>query len=494
MYKLTLILKYLRRKLAPLFAAAAVMLCTAMVIIVISVMGGFLEMMKSAVKTLTGQVVVHADIVGFANYEELADALRALPEVNAVTPLVRVPALLKLDGEVQPVQVVGIDPETYNQVTKFNDTHYWSESHIQSELNESIPHMGSLPPEQIAAFKEAGAKWTALLHAGQTMRELKAFEDMPILVPGIEIRRSNSRGEDGEYEFINAGLGHEGELTVLPISGSGNLGAFDPEVKHFIVANEFKSGLYEIDRNRIFVHFKVLQAMLKMQPYQTEARDYDTNMPTGKMIDVPGRTHELMIRSNLEEGEDLERLVKAVQQTVMDFEKTQDRPLFLQIETWRQRHRVLLDAVEKEKGLLTILFAIISIVAIFMVGVIFYMIVLEKTRDIGTLRAMGASRAGIAGIFMGYGLAIGVVGALLGTALAAAVVLNLNEIQAQLYQWFEFKMWDPRVYYFERIPSRIDIKETSAIAIAAMISGLIGSIVPAILAARLKPVEALRYE
>lgn len=494
MYKLVLILKYLRRKLAPLFAAAAVTLCTAMVIIVISVMGGFLEMMKSSVKQLTGQIVVHADIVGFADYEQLAEQLRALPEVDAVTPLVRVPGLLKLDGSVQPVEIVGIEPESYNVVTQFNNTHYWSDEHLQKELAERLEMLRELPADQRELVKKDHEKWFALLHAGKSMRAIKAFGDMPMIVPGIEVRAANKRNDDGEYMFFNSGVGSPATITVLPVSKTGNLGAFGPEVKRFIVANEFKSGLYEIDKNRVFVHFDVLQEMLKMQAMQVEERDYDTGEPTGKMIKEPGRTHELMVRSTLEDGEDLERLVEAVRQTVRAFQDKQKRPTLLQIETWRQRHRVLLDAVEKEKGLLTILFAIISIVAIFMVGVIFYMIVLEKTRDIGTLRAIGASRRGVAGIFIGYGLAIGIVGAVLGTALASVVVLNLNEIQAQLYEWFAFKMWDPRVYYFERIPSRIDAKETAAIAVAAIVSGLIGSIVPAILAARLKPVEALRYE
>ena len=72
-------------------------------------------------------------------------------------------------------------------------------------------------------------------------------------------------------------------------------------------------------------------------------------------------------------------------------------------------HAMALGAVQKEKGLLTFLFGVISVVAVVLILVIFYMIVLEKTRDIGTLRALGASQLGIASIFLGYAQVISLI-------------------------------------------------------------------------------------
>src|SRR5207237_981470 len=86
----------------------------------------------------------------------------------------------------------------------------------------------------------------------------------------------------------------------------------------------------------------------------------------------------------------------------------------LRVETWLQFNGDFISAVEHEKVLVTFLFGLISIVAIFLIFCIFYMIVVEKTRDIGIIKSVGATSGGVAGIFLGYGLAIGIVGSLLG--------------------------------------------------------------------------------
>ncbi len=226
--------------------------------------------------------------------------------------------------------------------------------------------------------------------------------------------------------------------------------------------------------------------MLGMEAYA--GKDIDGKL-TDKM--VPGRVSEVAVRGK--PGVELGNLKTEVREFVDHFSTDRQIPP-LSVETWMEVHATMLDAVEKEKGLLTILFAFISVVAVAMIAVIFYMIVLEKTRDIGVLRAIGASRTGIMSIFLGYGLAIGTLGAGLGLALAASVVWNLNEIQDLLFKLFGFKMWDPRIYYFDKIPSKLNPHEVTIILIAAALSGILGSMLPAYLAGRLNPVEALRYE
>ena len=99
MYKLLLIFKYLRRKLVPLLAAAAVALCTVMVIVVISIMGGFLEQWRTSAKKLTGDVIIRApSTIGFPHYQALMNALLDQSEIVAVTPMIETFGLVKLQG------------------------------------------------------------------------------------------------------------------------------------------------------------------------------------------------------------------------------------------------------------------------------------------------------------------------------------------------------------------------------------------------------------
>jgi lipoprotein-releasing system permease protein len=167
-------------------------------------------------------------------------------------------------------------------------------------------------------------------------------------------------------------------------------------------------------------------------------------------------------------------------------------PLYVQ--TWEQVHGRLLGAVQNEKVMVTFLFSIISIVAVVMVATTFYMIVLEKTRDIGVLRSIGASRLGIMRLFVGYGLVVGVIGSLVGAGAAWALVTHLNEVQAFITQYTGWQMWDPQTYLFDRIPDRVDPAEAGLIVVGAIVSSVVGALVPAWLAGRLDPVEALRHE
>jgi len=486
MYKLLLILRYLRRKLAPMFAALAVTLCTAMVIIVISVMGGFLDMMRGAARKLTGDVIIRADLTGFPDYESLLATLHKLPEVAAATPTLRAYGLVNLEGRVLTVEVIGIDPKGLDEVTGFGQTLQWTRQAVLDDFDETVPRGDKLSPdtrEYWAQQRRRAEAWD--LHKfGMEMKPPAEWGDKPGVVLGIAM--SNRRDSKGQYHFNDSSVRSKATLTVVPLSHAGV--PIQPTLRDFTVVNEFKSGLYEIDANRVYVSFDTLQKMLHMDA--APAHDPETGEPTGKML--PARATEIMVKGK--EGVPLEKLRDVVDNATHDFLIAHPTLLGLSVQTWEESHATFLGAVEKEKMLLTILFAIISVVAVAMIAVIFYMIVLEKTRDIGVLRAIGASRRGVASIFLGYGLAIGIVGAGLGLGLAAAIVLNINEIQDKLTAWFGVTVWNPEVYYFDKIPSKLNTHEVAVIVVAAVLASVIGSLIPAIRAGQLDPVESLRYE
>src|SRR5205814_1740742 len=125
---------------------------------------------------------------------------------------------------------------------------------------------------------------------------------------------------------------------------------------------------------------------------------------------------------------------------------------------------------------------------------IFSMIVVEKTKDIGILKALGASNGGVMKIFLGYGLLLGLVGALLGSGLGLAITLYINEIEHVLARLTGQEIFPRDVYYFKEIPTHVNVWSVVLVNLGAVAIAVVFSILPALRAALLHPVRALRYE
>ncbi|MEM6504686.1 MAG: FtsX-like permease family protein [Planctomycetota bacterium] len=580
MYKLLLISKYLRRKLAPLFAALAVTICTAMVIIVASVMGGFLDLMQTTAKRLTPDVVVKSSLTGIEDYEKLIAELEKLAEVELATPAIEYPATVTIGGATDPIKVFGIIPEQYTEVVPYNETLMWSSDDLfDEEPIEMSPELReNLKPDY--DLKEAGRALT-------TPPGFASFEmagDGPAAVIGIAANPYQLRLPDGSYGFdrsiANVPLTKPNGLNpiklALPVFAP-NGEPIDAVQLRIPAVNEFKTGYYEIDKGVIFVPFDWLQRSLKMQRFE-EYTDFDElTGEGGDAVIQPARCTDIYVKAA--EGVEADELQAVVQAAVDAFQADNFRA-FISVLTWEDVHGTLLGAVKNEKGMVTFLFVIISIVAIIMVATTFYMIVLEKTRDIGVLRAIGAPSTGVLNLFVSYGLAIGLIGSGLGVWLAWFTVTNLNNLQGALatklatlittvliagllslvaavtLAWFKrrrdftvgagvivflgsfvtlmaivyyafpgiylpgittphllidgklvadpnsnaldsrfgWRMWDPQLYFFEEIPDKVNWAEVTYIGLGAVVSSVLGAIIPAVIAARLNPVEALRYE
>ncbi|HQU45106.1 MAG TPA: FtsX-like permease family protein, partial [Pirellulales bacterium] len=164
------------------------------------------------------------------------------------------------------------------------------------------------------------------------------------------------------------------------------------------------------------------------------------------------------------------------------------------VSTWRDKQGPLLAAVQMETAILNILLFLIIAVAGFGILAIFFMIVVEKTRDIGVLKALGASGRGIMGIFLSYGLSLGMVGSGAGMLLGLWFVININQVARGLSWLTGHEVFDPSIYYFYKIPTIIEPSTVAWIVCGAMLIAVLASVLPARRAARLHPVEALRYE
>jgi lipoprotein-releasing system permease protein len=164
------------------------------------------------------------------------------------------------------------------------------------------------------------------------------------------------------------------------------------------------------------------------------------------------------------------------------------------IQTWRDMQGPLLAAVRLETTILNILLFLIIAVAGFGILATFFMIVVEKTRDIGTLKALGASGGGVMSIFLSYGLLLGIVGSGVGMVGGLLFVKYINSIAAVIEKITGQEVFDPTVYYFNSIPTIVDPITIAWVVAGSILIATTASVLPALRAARMNPVRSLRFE
>jgi lipoprotein-releasing system permease protein len=243
-----------------------------------------------------------------------------------------------------------------------------------------------------------------------------------------------------------------------------------PEARHFnaTVVDVFKCGMSEYDSNLIFCNLEYLQEMRGMIEPESQVRKVTS------------------IQIKLKNFDDADEVVEALQAAFP--------PGLFSVRTWEEKQGPLLSAVEVESAILNVLLFLIIAVAGFGILAIFFMIVVEKTRDIGILKSLGASSKGVMTIFLSYGLALGIVGSGVGVALGLAFVKNINTIEGWITWITGRKVFDEKIYYFPEIPTSINPMMVLWVALGAMAIAVLASVLPARRASRLHPVEALRYE
>ena len=206
---------------------------------------------------------------------------------------------------------------------------------------------------------------------------------------------------------------------------------------------------------------------------------------------------------HLQKLRSMEGRVTSIQIRLKDYNKapavvTRLKEIFirdsLDVQTWEEKQGAVLAAIRVEKGILNILLFLIIAVAGFGILAIFSMIVVEKTRDIGILKSLGASNWGVLQIFLAYGLLLGVIGACLGTLMGLAITVNINEIEQFLARTTGQDIFPRDVYYFDRIPTEIQPTAIGLVNLGSVGIAVLFSILPALRAAMLHPVRALRFE
>jgi lipoprotein-releasing system permease protein len=168
------------------------------------------------------------------------------------------------------------------------------------------------------------------------------------------------------------------------------------------------------------------------------------------------------------------------------------RPIFMV--DWRQRNATFFGALQVERNVMFLILTLIVLVAAFNIASSLIMLVKDKGRDIGILRTMGASQGAIMRVFLITGAAIGVIGDLVGFLVGLLVCLNIESIR-QFVSWLtNTELFSPELYFLSRLPADLDVGETTAVVVMALALSLLATLYPSWRAARLDPVEALRYE
>src|SRR5262249_28376244 len=168
------------------------------------------------------------------------------------------------------------------------------------------------------------------------------------------------------------------------------------------------------------------------------------------------------------------------------------RPIFMI--DWRQRNATFFNALQVERNVMFLILMLIVLVAALNIVSGLIMLVKDKSSDIAVLRTMGATQGAVMRVFLITGASIGVVGTFTGFVVGTLVCLNVESIRQFLSWLTNTELFSPELYFLSRLPAEMDAGETFAVLVMALVLSLLATLYPSWRAARLDPVEALRYE
>jgi lipoprotein-releasing system permease protein len=345
--------------------------------------------------------------------------------------------------------------------------------------------------KKIADREKAGASETELEELREKLDQLemrRPVQDAKYrAIPGLGIPGLSFRTGKGEAIRILS-PGNEIVLYIAPLGRELSLKHVEPEIRKFTVIDDNCSGVYSIDDKMVYIPFETAQVMNHMDP----GKDED-----GKIVE-PARCSQIHIKVRNPGAGELHLQDIAVKVRGVWNEFRQEYPdsarSAMSIQTWRERQSKVVGPIESQRVLVIIVLGIMSIAAVAVIFVILYTIVVQKTREIGILKAVGASSGGVAALYFAYGAAISLIGTIFGLLHGWYTVLHINDIHDSVGDTFGIRIFTKETHMFSTIPNEVDWNAAIVIGIGALVSGLLGALIPAIRAARMQPMEALRYE
>lgn len=477
-YELHLSLRYLRSRFSAVAALLSVTFGVAVILIVLSIMGGYMEVLR---ETIRGQES-HLMVIGTSSFSvtgitELESIVESVKNVKAAAPFIEALAMYK-SGQLNPCQLRGILPGREVRVSEIG--RYVLRP---AELEALFDRLGVGKPDETSEGPAASRPATALVdevlrapsRPPLNAEELERFYDPEFGRELLAKRNPKTLAAIGDSTLPAMIVGIHFLLERKMILGQAvEIGTIRPEThepadERFIVAGAFKTGDYDFDSRAIFVHVDTLKNLLDLFDAKTGSYRYE-----GVRVAV----------------DDLSR----IQETKDDIQALlNDNPSLL-VRSWEQMKGNILTAVLIEKFVIYFLLVLLMSFTGCMVLLMLLLTVIEKTRDMGVLLALGATPGGVVRIFLGSGLCLISAGTALGLAAGYLFCLYINPLHDWIHSVTGWKLFPPEIYHMDRIPISFQLGDVLLSVAPPVVLGFLSSLIPAIWASRRDPIKAIHYE
>lgn len=448
MLKLFLWLRYLHKRKIVLLSIIAVALSVSLLVVVASLFTGFINAVEEAAVKAIGDVVL-APPSAIPKYDRFIKNLEQTEAVDSATAIMYSYGLLHLDkGNVRAVEIWGIEPGRRARVTGFD------RFLINQRDSKTEPTFGNPDaPDQTGVFVGIGV-----------------------------LGKPDEKTDRYNYDTARNILGQQVILTTGTIHAANTEETTGKNIKREVVklsiADVVETGVYQFDSGCIYLPIEKLSQIMYPQNVSPVAeyihiKIADTTEPDVALAVIRGVWHNFVT------------------------EQLGADPYLLQntgIETSRQFQSRYIAAYKKQMGVLLAIFGIVSFGVVLLIFCIFSLIVKLKQKDIAVIKSCGSSSSSVAFIFVGFGACVGLAGSGVGIIFGYIITRNINAIEDWISIVFGLKLWRSSVYLFNSIPNEIDWSSALPIVLFAIAAATIGAVIPAIIAARTKPVEILRYE
>jgi lipoprotein-releasing system permease protein len=385
------------------FSLLGIALGVATLIIVLSVMNGFRAELLGRILGLNGHFSVLSQTGEFTDYQPLAETLRGLPGVVAVTPLVEGQVMATNGNRAAGALVRGLSSD---------------------DLRRRPTVAGNIVSGSLDAF------------AGDSV------------LLGSRLARS-------------LGVAAGGAVTLVSPQGTTTAFGRVPRMKAYTVAGTFEVGMYEYDSTFVFMPLAAAQLYFKKGEGISQ-------------IEVMVENPDDIRRARLEIGAAI-----GAGKRVFD---------------WQQANSSFFNALKVERNVMFLILTLIILVAAFNIISSLIMLVKDKGGDIAILRTMGASRGMVMRVFFITGTSIGVVGTAVGTGLGLLFCANIESLRQAVERLSGTELFPAEIYFLSQLPAKVDPGEVIMVVAMALGLSVLATLYPSWRAARLDPVEALRYE